>query len=214
MSVLSFIAHLDESLIQWGREVGWRVYPILAAIIFSETGLVVAPVLPGDTLLFAAGAAVATLGGGGDLTLTGLWLTLVAAAFLGNQVNFSIGRWLGPRMFHRPDSRWLNPKHLKETHAFFHRHGGKTLIISRFLPIFRTYAPFVAGIGDMGHGRFTLFNAVGALAWVSTLLLAGYFFGQTPFIKGHLTLIILMITGLSLLPVLLGALRSHFRRAG
>lgn len=209
MSVLSFIAHLDDSLLAWGREVGWRAYPILAAIVFSETGLVVAPVLPGDTLLFAAGAAVATLAGEGDLTLSGLWLTFSLAAFLGNQVNFSIGRWLGPKLFHRSNSRWLNPRHLTETHAFFERHGGKTLILSRFLPIFRTYAPFVAGVGDMASSRFALFNAAGALAWVSSLLLAGYFFGQAPFIKGHLTMIILVITGVSLLPVLVGALRSR-----
>jgi membrane-associated protein len=209
VSLFSFIAHLDDSLIQWGREVGWRVYPILAAIIFSETGLVIAPVLPGDTLLFAAGAAVATLGGEGDLTFSGLWLSLVTAAFLGNQVNFSMGRWLAPKLFHRPNSRWLNPKHLADTHAFFERHGGKTLIISRFLPIFRTYAPFVAGLGNMGRTRFALFNAAGALAWVSGLLVAGYFFGQTPLIKGHLTLIIVAITLLSLLPVVVGALRSR-----
>jgi membrane-associated protein len=213
VSVLSFISHLDDSLIAWGREVGWRVYPILAAIIFSETGLVIAPVLPGDTLLFAAGAAVATLAGEGDLTLSGLWLTLTLAAFLGNQVNFSVGRWLGPKLFHRPQSRWLNPRHLAETHAFFERHGGKTLILSRFLPVFRTYAPFVAGVGDMAHTRFAIFNGVGALAWVSSLLLAGYYFGQAPFIKGHLTLIILTITALSLLPVVVGALRSHFKKS-
>jgi membrane-associated protein len=213
VSVLSFISHLDDSLIAWGREVGWRVYPILAAIIFSETGLVIAPVLPGDTLLFAAGAAVATLAGDGDLTLSGLWLTLTLAAFLGNQVNFSVGRWLGPKLFHRPQSRWLNPRHLAETHAFFERHGGKTLILSRFLPVFRTYAPFVAGVGDMAHTRFAIFNGVGALAWVSSLLLAGYYFGQAPFIKGHLTLIILTITALSLLPVVVGAVRSHFKKS-
>jgi membrane-associated protein len=213
VSVLSFISHLDDSLIAWGREVGWRVYPILAAIIFSETGLVIAPVLPGDTLLFAAGAAVATLAGEGDLTLSGLWLTLTLAAFLGNQVNFSVGRWLGPKLFHRPQSRWLNPRHLAETHAFFERHGGKTLILSRFLPVFRTYAPFVAGVGDMAHTRFAIFNGVGALAWVSSLLLAGYYFGQAPFIKGHLTLIILTITALSLLPVVVGAVRSHFKKS-
>jgi membrane-associated protein len=213
VSVLSFISHLDDSLIAWGREVGWRVYPILAAIIFSETGLVIAPVLPGDTLLFAAGAAVATLAGEGDLTLSGLWLTLTLAAFLGNQVNFSVGRWLGPKLFHRPQSRWLNPRHLAETHAFFERHGGKTLILSRFLPVFRTYAPFVAGVGDMAHSRFAMFNGIGALAWVSSLLLAGYYFGQAPFIKGHLTLIILTITALSLLPVVVGAVRSHFKKS-
>jgi membrane-associated protein len=213
VSVLSFISHLDDSLIAWGREVGWRVYPILAAIIFSETGLVIAPVLPGDTLLFAAGAAVATLAGDGDLTLSGLWLTLTLAAFLGNQVNFSVGRWLGPKLFHRPQSRWLNPRHLAETHAFFERHGGKTLILSRFLPVFRTYAPFVAGVGDMAHTRFAVFNGIGALAWVSSLLLAGYYFGQAPFIKGHLTLIILTITALSLLPVVVGAVRSHFKKS-
>jgi membrane-associated protein len=213
VSVLSFISHLDDSLIAWGREVGWRVYPILAAIVFSETGLVIAPVLPGDTLLFAAGAAVATLAGEGDLTLSGLWLTLTLAAFLGNQVNFSLGRWLGPKLFHRPQSRWLNPRHLAETHAFFEHHGGKTLILSRFLPVFRTYAPFVAGVGDMAHTRFAVFNGIGALAWVSSLLLAGYYFGQAPLIKGHLTLIILTITALSLLPVVVGAVRSHFKKS-
>jgi membrane-associated protein len=145
--------------------------------------------------------------------LSGLWLTLTLAAFLGNQVNFSVGRWLGPKLFHRPQSRWLNPRHLAETHAFFERHGGKTLILSRFLPVFRTYAPFVAGVGDMAHTRFAIFNGVGALAWVSSLLLAGYYFGQAPFIKGHLTLIILTITALSLLPVVVGALRSHFKKS-
>lgn len=208
MEIFQFLGHLDEHLLQLSQQYGAMVYVFLFIIIFSETGLVVAPFLPGDTLLFVAGAIAAL-----DSTLAGiynlpmLFIVLASAAFLGNAVNFQIGRYLGPRVFHWEKSRWFNPRHLADTHTFFERHGGKTILLSRFLPIIRTYAPFVAGIGNMPRMSFMLFNGAGAVLWVGSLLLAGYFFGNVPFIKGNLTAVIGVIIGITLLPVIVAGLR-------
>jgi membrane-associated protein len=213
VELLQFLEHLDDHLILLSQQYGYATYAILFVIIFSETGLVIAPFLPGDSLLFVAGA-VAALDAShqGTFNLPMLMVTLVAAAFLGNLLNFQIGRWLGPKVFHWERSRLFNPRHLAEAHAFYERHGGKTIVLSRFLPIIRTYAPFVAGVGDMSHSRFMAFNALGALLWVSSLLLTGYFFGNVPFIKGNLGAMIAGIVAVTLLPLVWAGLMAHFRK--
>ena len=191
-----FLAHLDAHLANLAQNYGSWVYVILFLIIFAETGLVVTPFLPGDSLLFVAGAVAAV----GAMDVNKLVIVLIIAAFLGNYVNFQIGKYLGKRYFIDRQSRFLKREYLDKTHAFFERHGGKTIIISRFLPILRTYAPFVAGIGRMGNWRFAMFNVVGAVLWVAGLTYAGYLFGNFPIIKNNLTLVIVAIIVLSLLP--------------
>ncbi len=191
-----FLAHLDAHLTSLAQSYGPWVYVILFLIIFAETGLVVTPFLPGDSLLFVAGAVAAV----GAMDVNKLVIVLIIAAFLGNYLNFQIGKYLGKRYFIDRQSRFLKREYLDKTHAFFERHGGKTIIISRFLPILRTYAPFVAGIGRMGNWRFAMFNVVGAVLWVAGLTYAGYLFGNFPFIKSNLTLVIVAIIVLSLLP--------------
>jgi membrane-associated protein len=199
------LVHLDVHLGALIRDYGVWVYAILFAIVFAETGLVVTPFLPGDSLLFVAGA-LAALGG---IDVNVLVLSLILAAVLGNSTNYAIGRFLGKRLFRDRSSRWLNPAYLDRTHAFYERHGGKAVVISRFIPIVRTYVPFVAGLGAMGYGRFTLFNVAGAVLWVASLCYAGYFFGNLPWVKQNLTLIIFGIIGASLLPVAIGALQAR-----
>ena len=183
---------------------------MLFVIIFCETGLVVTPFLPGDSLLFIAGALAA--GGGIDVHL--LALLLVAAAVLGNTVNYSIGRFIGPKVFHWEESRFFNRRALDSAHAFYERHGGKTIVITRFVPVLRTFAPFVAGIGRMTYLNFTAYNLAGALAWVLSLLYAGYWFGNVPFVKENLTWVILGIIAVSLLPLAFEYVRQRLKRAG
>lgn len=190
--VLRLDVHLAALIVQYGA---W-VYAILFAVIFAETGLVVTPILPGDSLLFVAGALAAI----GGLNVHLLALLLFVAAVLGNTTNYAIGRWLGKKYF-TPGSRWLNPAHLERTHAFYEKHGGMAVVISRFIPIVRTYVPFVAGLGAMTYGKFTVFNVVGAVLWIGSLTYAGYFFGNLPWVKQNLSVIILGIIGVSLLPV-------------
>jgi len=199
------VLHLDVHLVRMVAEYGVWIYAILFAIIFSETGFVVTPFLPGDSLLFVAGAVAAT----GGMNVHGLAALLVAAAFLGNMTNYAIGRWLGRHFFTDRGSRWLNPEHLERAHAFYERHGGKAVVISRFLPIVRTYIPFVAGMGSMQPSRFTLFNFAGALLWVGSLTYAGYFFGNIPWVKGNLTAIIVGIIVVSLVPLAIAYVRSR-----
>jgi membrane-associated protein len=199
------LVHLDVHLGALIRDYGVWVYAILFAIVFAETGLVVTPFLPGDSLLFVAGALAAL--GGIDVHI--LVLSLILAAVLGNSTNYAIGRYLGKRLFRDRSSRWLNPAYLDRTHAFYEKHGGKAVVISRFIPIVRTYVPFVAGLGAMGYGRFTLFNVAGAVIWVASLCYAGYFFGNLPWVKQNLTLIIFGIIGASLLPIAIGALQAR-----
>lgn len=189
-------------------EYGTWIYAILFAIIFCETGLVVAPFLPGDSLLFVAGAIAAA----GELNVHLLFALLAAAAFLGNAVNYSIGRWLGPRLFANRQSRFLNPAHLESAHAFYDRHGGKAVVISRFLPIIRTYVPFVAGMARMHPRDFLAYNAAGAVLWTGGLTYAGYFFGNIPWIRGNLTAIIVGIVVVSLLPLAWAFVRSRLAR--
>lgn len=204
-----FLAHLDVHLASMAQDYGAWVYVILFLIIFAETGLVVTPFLPGDSLLFVAGAVAAV----GAMDVNKLVVVLIVAAFLGNYVNFQIGKYLGKRFFIDRESRLIKREYLEKTHAFFERHGGKTIIISRFLPILRTYAPFVAGIGRMGNWRFAMFNAVGAVLWVASLTYAGYLFGNIPFIKNNLTLVIVAIIVISLLPGVVAFVKTRAKPA-
>ena len=202
---IDLVLHLDKHLVALVQEYGVWVYAILFAIIFSETGFVVTPFLPGDSLLFVAGAVAAS--GAMDVHL--LVVLLIVAAITGNMVNYAVGRWLGKRFFNDRGSRWLNPAHLDKAHAFYEKHGGKAVVISRFLPIVRTYIPFVAGLGAMEPARFTMFNVAGGVLWVASLCYAGYFFGNIPWIKGNLTLIIVGIIVVSLVPVVWAWLKSR-----
>jgi len=175
--------------------------------VFAETGLVVTPFLPGDSLLFVAGALAA----GGGLDLAWMMTVLVTAAILGDSVNYGIGSYLGPKVFHWEDSRFFRREYLDRTHQFYERHGGKTIVIARFVPIIRTFAPFVAGIGRMHYGRFLLFNIGGALLWVVSLSLAGYYFGNLPVVRENLTLVILGIILISIMPGIIEYLRYRYR---
>jgi membrane-associated protein len=202
------LLHLDQHLTWLLQNYGSWFYLILFAIIFCETGLVVTPFLPGDSLLFVAGA-LAVADGVDLVTLVGM---LMAAAFLGDNTNYWIGRYLGPKVFKQEGSRWLNHAYLDKTEAFYERHGGKTILIARFLPIIRTFAPFVAGIGRMPYARFLAFSAAGSVVWINALVLAGYFFGNIPLIKQNLTLVILGIIVVSFLPGAIHLLRERTRR--
>jgi membrane-associated protein len=202
---IDIVLHLDKHLAMLVQQYGQWIYVILFVIIFSETGFVVTPFLPGDSLLFVAGALAAV--GGMDLGV--LMAVLMAAAVLGNTLNYQIGRYLGPKVFHWEQSRFFNRAALDKTHAFYEKHGGKTLVISRFLPLFRTFAPFVAGIGAMSYARFTFFNLVGGISWVGSLTLAGYLFGNLPWIQKNLTLVILAIIAISLVPLFIGWLQHR-----
>ena len=200
------LRHLDQHLAEWSQAMGGWLYLALFAIIFAETGLVVTPFLPGDSLLFAVGALCAVpdsaIGIGGILPL------LLVAAVLGDAVNYSIGRRLGPKVFTAESSRLLNKKHLLRTQEFYERYGGKTIIIARFIPIVRTFAPFVAGIGQMRYRRFFAFNLVGALLWVGLILPIGYAFGNLPVIKKNFSIVIFAIIGISILPAAIEILRE------
>jgi len=209
MQLMDLLLHLDKHLAALLTQYGTWIYVILFLIIFCETGLVVAPFLPGDSLLFVAGALWAA----SDMNPHVLVLVLVVAAILGDTVNYAIGNYLGPKVFHWEDSRWFNRKALDRTHAFYEKHGGKTIIIARFLPFVRTFAPFVAGVGSMTYSRFLTYNVVGALVWVVSLVYAGVFFGNLPFIRNNLTAVILVIIGVSLLPLVFAFLREKLRKA-
>jgi len=204
--LIDIVLHLDRHLVLLIAQYGYWVYGILFLIIFCETGLVVTPFLPGDSLLFVVGALAAT----GALDLQWVILLLMAAAFLGDNTNYWIGRFIGPRVF-KQDARWLNRAYLNKTEAFYEKHGGKTVLLARFLPILRTFAPFVAGIGRMFYYRFVPFSIAGAVIWINSLVLAGYFFGNIPVIKNNLTLVIIGIIVLSLLPGTVHYIRERTR---
>jgi membrane-associated protein len=212
MNLVDIVLHLDTHLLKLVAEYGIWVYAILFAIIFSETGFVVTPFLPGDSLLFVAGAIAAT----GEMNVHALVALLALAAVLGNSVNYAIGRGLGKYFEEGGGARWLNRKHLDKAHAFYERHGGKAVVISRFLPIVRTYVPFVAGMARMKPREFTIYNVVGAAAWVAGLTFAGYFFGNIPWVKGNLTAIIIGIIVVSLAPLVFAYVKSRMaaRAAG
>ena len=203
-----FVVHLDRHLAAFVAQYGVWVYGLLFLIVFCETGLVVTPFLPGDSLLFVVGALAAS----GAMELQIVMVVLVCAALLGDNVNYWFGRWLGPRVFRSNEARWLNHRHLERTQAFYARHGGKTIIIARFVPIVRTFAPFVAGVGRMPYPRFIGFSVSGALLWVISLTLLGYFFGNLPLVKQNLTAALMLIIAASLLPIGIEWLR-HRRAA-
>jgi membrane-associated protein len=202
--------HLDTNLNMWAGMLGGWLYLVLFVILFCETGLVVTPFLPGDSLLFAVGALASI--DNSPLSLPLLLGLLVVAAVLGDAVNYAIGNRVGPAVFSREDSRWLNKRHLIRTHEFYEKYGGQTIIIARFMPIIRTFAPFVAGIGQMGYARFAMFNVVGGVAWVSLFLMAGHLFGNVPFVKHNFHYVILAIVVLSMLPPVVEYLRQRRAR--
>jgi membrane-associated protein len=204
--LLGLILHIDKALGLMLEQYGALVYVLLFAIVFAETGLVVFPFLPGDTLLFIAGAFCAS----GLMSAPLLMALLITAAITGNTLNYLIGRALGQRVFTR-DYRWIDRQALEKTHAFFERHGGKTIILARWLPVIRTFAPFVAGVSDMGLGRFQIFNVFGALLWVIGLVMAGYFFGNIPIIRDHLNTIVLIGVAAAAGPVALAAIIRFVR---
>ncbi|ARB31369.1 DedA family protein [Pseudomonas tolaasii] len=203
---LDLILHLDVYLDMLVRNYGVWIYAILFLVIFCETGLVVMPFLPGDSLLFIAGAIAA--GGGMDPVLLGGLLML--AAILGDSTNYVIGRTAGERLFSNPNSKIFRRDYLQKTHDFYDKHGGKTVTLARFLPILRTFAPFVAGIAKMPYPRFFGFSVFGTILWVGGLVTLGYFFGNVPFIKKNLSLLVVFIILLSLVPMIIGVVRSRF----
>lgn len=207
LDLLNMILHIDQFMGEWVVQYGAWIYLVLFLIIFGETGLIVLPFLPGDSLLFIAGA----FGASGMLDPVGLGALLIVAAVLGNTVNYSIGRYIGPRVF-TSNSRFLDRSALIKTHVFYEKHGGKTIVLSRFLPIFRTFAPFVAGVGAMNVVRFQLFNISGAVLWVGGLVTLGYFFGNVPIIKEHLNTIVLIGISAAAVPVVFGAVWKLFKR--
>lgn len=204
---IDLILHLDVHLNAWVAMFGPWIYVVLFVIIFCETGVVVTPFLPGDSLLFALGALATTPGS--VLEIPWLAAVLVIAGILGDAANYTIGRFIGPKVFSKQDSFWLNKKHLLRAQAFYEKHGGKTIILARFMPIVRTFAPFVAGIGKMHYPRFAAFNVVGAMAWVLSFLFAGYFFGNIPSVKTNFHIVIIAIVVISFLPVAFEALRAR-----
>lgn len=207
-TIVDVFLHLDRHLVEVMNAYGVYTYAILFAIIFLETGVVVTPFLPGDSLLFAAGALAAT----GGLDVGWLFVLLSVAAILGDTVNYFIGKAVGPRAF-TGKIRWLKQEHLERTHRFYERHGGKTIVLARFVPIVRTFAPFVAGVGTMSYGRFIAYNVVGGIAWVGLCLFAGYAFGNLPVVKENFSLVVLGIVFVSVLPLAIELIKNR-RRAG
>ena len=199
---------LDESVAALATQYGHWIYAILFLVIFAETGLVVFPFLPGDSILFIAGTVVATA----ELNIHVLAVVLVAAAILGDTVNYSVGHYIGPKVFERPDSRWFRKRHLQQTQAFYDKYGGVTIIIGRFVPIIRTFAPFLAGVAGMSYHRFLAFNVIGAIGWITSLVYAGYLFGNIPWVKQNLTLIVIAIVIVSVLPAVTTYLRERRSR--
>lgn len=197
-SLAQYILHIDVYLINFVSTYGVWTYALLFAIIFCETGFVITPFLPGDSLLFAAGSIAAHP----DSTLNAatLFLVLVTASILGNKLNYLIGRLIGPRVFTAEKSIFLNRKHLLHAHAFYERHGGRTIILARFIPIIRTFAPFIAGVGYMSLSQFTFYNIISAVIWIGSLLMAGYFLGSLPIVQQNFTMVIYGIIIASLLP--------------
>ena len=204
---IDIFLHLDAHLNELAGSLGGWLYLALFIIVFCETGLVVTPFLPGDSLLFAVGALAAI--DGSPLGVPELLVLLSIAAIAGDAVNYAIGYRVGPKVFHSETSRLLNRKHLLRTEAFYEKYGGKTIILARFMPVIRTFAPFVAGIGHMRYGRFAMFNIVGGLAWVGAFVMAGYFFGNVPVVKHNFHFVIVAIIILSVLPPVFEFLRAR-----
>jgi membrane-associated protein len=201
---IDLFIHLDQHLQEIIRDYGLWTYLILFLIIFCETGLVVTPILPGDSLLFAAG----TLAALGALDPRLLFLLLTVAAVLGDTVNYWVGHYVGPKVFHQQRVRFLKKEYLLRTHAFYERHGGQTIIIARFIPIIRTFAPFVAGIGRMSYGRFIVYNIAGGVLWIGLFVIGGFYFGNIPLVRRHFSLVIVAIIVLSIMPGVIEFLRQ------
>ena len=197
--LISFIMHIDRHLVDIIQQYGTLTYFFMFLIIFCETGLVVTPLLPGDSLIFALGALAAV----GELDIALISGILAVAAILGDTVNYHIGKYVGPKVFAREGNRFFKKEHLMKTHAFYEKHGAITIIIARFIPIIRTFAPFVAGIGIMNYGRFIVYNITGAIMWVALFITGGYFFGNLPIVRKNFTLVIMAIIVISVLPIVI-----------
>lgn len=206
--LIDIVLHLDIHLAELISSYGTWTYAILFLIIFCETGLVVFPILPGDSMLFAAGALAAT----SELDVHILAMLLTIAAVLGDSVNYAIGKAIGPKVFHYESSRFFKKEHLIRTHEFYEKYGGVTIIVARFIPIIRTFAPFVAGIGSMTYSKFILFNLFGGIFWIYSLTYAGYFFGNIPFVKNNFALVIVAIVFISILPGIAAYLNTRFKK--
>ena len=206
-NLIELFLHLDKHLNDIIQTYGVWTYLLLFLVIFLETGLVVTPILPGDSLLFAAGTFAAL----GSLNVVWLFILLSIAAVAGDTVNYWIGDYVGPKVFSREDVRFLNKEYLERTHKFYEKHGGKTIILARFIPIIRTFAPFVAGIGKMTYWRFISYNVIGGVVWVAIFTFVGYFFGNIPFVKDNFTLVILAIIFISLVPVMIEFVNHRLR---
>lgn len=208
--VVAVFQDLPGHLALWTQSMGPWIYVLLFCIIFAETGLIVTPFLPGDSLLFAIGALTAVEGG---LNLTLCLVLLIVAAILGDAVNYAVGRWLGARLFRNSQSKIFNPEHLQKTQNFYEKHGGKTIILARFVPIIRTYAPFVAGMGRMSYGKFASYNVFGALAWILLFIIGGNIFGNLESVKRNFHIVILAILVLSVLPIAIEFLKARRAQA-
>ena len=208
-SLIDLFLHLDQHLGELIRNYGLWTYLILFLIIFCETGLVVTPFLPGDSLLFAAGTFAAR----GDLNVYWLFILLSVAAIIGDTVNYWIGHYIGPKVFHKENVRFLNKKHLERTHAFYEKYGGKTIIIARFIPIIRTFAPFVAGVGSMTYWRFITYNIVVGILWVGICVFAGFFFGNIEIVQRNFSLVVVAIVLISILPIIIEFIRHRLDKS-
>ena len=205
---IDLFLHLDKYLSEIIQAYGYVTYLILFVIVFCETGLVILPFLPGDSLLFAAGTFAAK----GDFNLGLLFLVLAVAAILGDSVNYEIGRFLGPKIAKQAHNRFLNKEHVDRTHAFYEKYGAKTLIIARFIPIIRTFAPFVAGIGEMSYKKFLSYNVIGALGWITVCMMGGYWFGNIEIVKKNFTMVVMGIMVVSIMPAVIEYLRYKFAK--
>lgn len=208
MEIIDFFLHLDKYLQVIVQNYGTLTYIILFLIIFVETGVVIMPFLPGDSLLFAVGALSAQ---NNTLNIIGIWILLLIAAIAGDTLNYWIGKWIGPKVFEK-NYRFIKKEYLQKTQSFYEKHGGKTIIFARFIPIIRTFAPFVAGIGTMNYGKFIFYNVIGGFCWITSFLVLGYFFGNLPFVKSNFTLVIFGIVGLSILPPVYEFLKHKFTK--
>ena len=208
--MLDFILHIDQHLIALAAQYGIWIYAILFLIVFCETGLVVTPFLPGDSLLFAAGAVAAA--SAGALNVHIIVAVLLAAAILGDASNFEIGKYFGAKLFARPNSRVFKPEYLTKTHQFYEKYGGKTIILARFVPIVRTFAPFVAGMGKMHYGHFLRYNIIGAIAWVVSLAYLGYAFGNVPLVKNNFGVLVIGIVLVSVIPMAVELIRAQLNK--
>ncbi len=208
-SFFGLLTHLDQHLLSLLQNYGGWIYLILFLIIFCETGLVVTPFLPGDSLLFVIGTLAAT----GALNVQGVAVLLMAASFSGDNSNYWIGRYLGPKVLRKEQSRFFNRSYLEKTQRFYEKHGGKTILVARFIPFIRTFAPFVAGIGRMRYLRFVLYSLGGSVFWISFFVFGGFYFGNVPLVKQNLTAFIILIIFVSILPGVVGYLRSRMRES-